>query len=152
MAQQYDLTNNPLEVERYKMAAHLIATGESISSAARQSNVGRNTISRLLRDPQVIGYIQEVRAEAEHKLKLSRQDVLKGYIHAIRQADIQGDPMTQIKGWDSVAKLEGLNAPEKHEHEHSGTIHHTKQELESMSDEQLEEIAQGEVYEHGEHE
>ncbi len=152
MAQQYDLTNNPLEVERYKMAAHLVATGESISSAAKQSQVSRNTINRLLRDPQVIDYIHVIRAEAEHKLKISRQDVLKGTLHAIRQADIQGDPMTQIKGWESIAKLEGLNAPEKHEHEHKGHIHHTKQELESMSDEELEQIAQGETYEHGEYE
>lgn len=151
MAQQ-NLTNNPLEVERYKLAAHLIATGESMAAAARQANVGRHTINRLLQDPQVIDYINVIRAEAEAKLKITRQDVLKGYVHSIRLAEMQGDPKTMIMGWDSVAKLEGLNAPERHEHEHRGHIHHTKQEMESLSDEELEQIANGEVYEHGEYE
>lgn len=134
------LTDDPLEVPRYKEFAHMIAMGHSQREAIKQTGTGNNTAVKLMRDSKVLGYIQEIRAEVEHELKITRQDALKGYTRAIRQADIQGDPKTQIAGWDSICRLEGLNAPEKHEHHHSGEIKHMQEDLRAKSDSELEKI------------
>lgn len=134
------LTNNPLEVVRYKEFAHMVAMGSTMTKAAKDAGVGNTTAVKLMRDDKVLGYIQEVRAEIEHELKITRQDALKGYTRAIRQADIQGDPKTQIAGWDSICRLEGLNAPEKHEHHHSGEIKHMQEDLRTKSTSELEKM------------
>ena len=136
------MTTDPMEVPRYKKFAYMIATGESLTAARRDCQVGGDTSLKLLKDPKVLNYIQQIRNDVEQELKVERKDVLKGYLHAIRQADIQSDPKTQIQGWDSVARLEGLNAPEKHEHRHEGEVTHRMQkDIESMSTEELEELA-----------
>ncbi len=133
-------TTNPLEVARYKEFAYLVGTGMSMTKAHNEVGMSSATAVKLMRDEKVLAYIQEVRTELEEEFKITRKDVIKGMIRAVRQADIQGEPMTQIAGWREIGKMEGMYAPQQHEHTVNGEIHHMDRDLRSKSTSELEKI------------
>jgi phage terminase small subunit len=45
--------------------------------------------------------------------RITRDDVIDGFMEAIRQAKLLGDPSTQIAGWREIGKMLGYYEPER---------------------------------------
>lgn len=131
------LTDDPLEVPRYREFAQRVAAGETQSQAMANSGIkGNSTIARLLKHPRVLNFIQEQRQQHLEKIDISRDDILRGFLSAIADAKLLSDPNAQIMGWREIGKFEGQYAPEKKEIDVSGTIN-IERKLTSMSTEDL---------------
>lgn len=81
-----------------------------------------------------------VRAELNSRINLSKEDVIRGMHDAIGRARIMSEPMTEIVGWEKIAKLMGYEAPQKHEVNVTATIQALQSNLKSLPDSELSKL------------
>lgn len=112
------------------------------SKAADTPSFG-NTVA--IRAP-VAAAIQERQLALREKFALKREDIVKGILSAIDDAKTLSDPATQIKGWSELAKMFGYYEPERKIVEISVEEATAKQQLATMSNEDLARLAGGAVY------
>lgn len=103
--------------------------------------------SIFLSRPAIRAALEVEQAKYRDQCKFKRDDVLNGLSEAIEQAKIQADPMGQIAGWREIAKICGFYAPETKKIELGGSAQRLLAKFEQLSDQELMEIAQGEVIE-----
>lgn len=103
-------------------------------------------VSRVATRPPVVAAIQERQLALREKFALKREDVVKGILSAIDDAKTLSDPATQIKGWSELAKMFGYYEPERRVVEISVEEATAKQQLATMSNEDLARLAGGAVY------
>jgi len=75
-------------------------------SGARQEG------SRLLAHADIRTIVQKKQADTATKLEITREDVLRGFLAAIQDAVVQGNPQAQIAGWRQIALMLGMYEPE----------------------------------------
>lgn len=78
--------------------------------AARLANMPYGSYSR----PHIVQAREQMRREIRGNLQVTRDDITFGLKEAITHARLLGEPMTMIVGYEKLAKLHGLNEPEKH--------------------------------------
>lgn len=81
-----------------------------------------------------------VRAELNSRVNISKDDVVRGMRDAIGRAQILGEPMTEIVGWEKIAKLLGYEAPQKHDVNVTATIEALQGNLKSLPDSELSKL------------
>jgi phage terminase small subunit len=126
------------------------STGLSIKSsnaAAGLSTTNKFASAEIEKRPNVRDLIDTKKRANAYMLGLTRDDVLQGMMDAIDQAKVLADPLTQIVGWRELAKVCGFYAPEVKRIELSEGARGYIQRLESMSDEQLMQIATADAIE-----
>jgi phage terminase small subunit len=101
--------------------------------------------SKIAKTPIVQAYVRGMRDELSDLTQLKRVDIIMGMTDAIEMARLAADPSAMIKGWSEVAKLLGLYAPEVKKVEMSIGGRSLTSRYETMSDEQLYEIIEGEA-------
>ena len=79
-------------------------------------------------------------AELNSRVNLSKEDVIRGMHDAVGRARILGEPMTEIVGWEKIAKLLGYEAPQKHEVNVTATIEAMQGSLKSLPDSELSKL------------
>lgn len=91
--------------------------------------------------------VQEaLREELDHyrqAAQVEREEVIAGIKDAINMAKLVADPNAMIKGWTELAKMLGYYAPEVKRVELSVPAERQRHQLETMSDNDLLEIASG---------
>lgn len=87
--------------------------GMSIREAAEFSGLQAGTVSKLMMEPKVKAYVAELQQEQADKLNISREEVMQGMLDAIKDAKLLGEPASQIRGWEQIAKMQGYYAPER---------------------------------------
>ena len=86
-------------------------------------------------------------------MQLTKEDISYGIQDAIGRAKILGDPMTEIIGWEKLAKLHGFDAPTKIDVNLTASVEVLQGHVRSMSDAELVKqlgagsIIDGEFYE-----
>lgn len=113
--------------------------------AAGYSETSTKAESVFMSRPAVRAALEVEQAKYRDQCKFKRDDVLEGLSEAINQAKIQADPMGQIAGWREIAKICGFYAPETKKIELGGSAQRLLDRFERLSDQELLEIAQGEV-------
>ena len=103
------------------------------------------TANALEKHPAVKELLKAEQRKNAYMLGLTREQVLQGMMDAIDQAKLLSDPLTQIAGWREVAKICGFYAPEVKKVELSGSGKQVIDRLRSLSDEELLQIAEGDV-------
>jgi hypothetical protein len=98
--------------------------------------------------PKITQALVNERAKNAFMLGLTRDKVLQGIVDAIDQAKLLADPMAQIAGWREAAKICGFYAPEVKKVELTGTAKRVVDRLQSLSDQELMEIAMAEDIEY----
>lgn len=78
-----------------------------------------------------------VRAELNSQVNISREDVVRGMSEAVNRARLLGEPMTEIIGWEKIAKLLGYDAPQKIEITSHSTMEVIQNNLRGLSDAEL---------------
>ena len=91
--------------------------------------------------PKITQALINQRARNAHMLGLTRDSVLQGFVDAIDQAKAMADPMAQIAGWREVGKVCGFYAPEVKKVELSGNAKRIIDRMQTLSDQELLEIA-----------
>jgi len=69
-------------------------------------------VAQLLSRPVVADAIRERQLALRAKYNITRDDIVKGVLEAIKDAKLLSDPATQLTGWRDLAKMLGLNEPE----------------------------------------
>jgi len=89
--------------------------GMTYKEASEYSGLAPGTISQLMTKPEIKEYVGRLQKQEEKKFKITREQVLEGFMEAINDAKLLSEPATQIRGWEQIAKMEGFYAAEKRE-------------------------------------
>lgn len=136
------LANNEAAHTRRLRAIEAVASmGMNLAEAAAYSGLKPKTISAMLKDKRVRKYIAKLRSHQDKRLKIKREDVVGGVLDAIDRAKMLGEPSNEIKGWDLIAKLEGLHAPERVIHELPEEARELVETLRSMDSAEIAKLA-----------
>jgi phage terminase small subunit len=133
---------NPLSMlnEQQKQFCLFVSEGKTAITAARLAGYKPNKVqieNRLMQNPKILHAIRHLQKKYEAKIVASRAKVLEGFLEAIEQAKMMGDPAVQIAGWREVGKMCGYYAPEIKEVHHTVGAKRVISQLEVMSDEDL---------------
>jgi len=113
---------------------------KAAARAAGYSNSGASaTMAVTSKGVQTV--LDEARQLLASATNLKKSDVLAGILDAIERARMLGEPSTEIKGWQEVAKMLGYYAPEVKRIELTTDQGRVKSKFEQMTDEELLEIA-----------
>lgn len=128
-----------------KQAAFVEArsNGMNIVQAAQAAGYSNPDVSgyAVERSPLVKAEIEKAFKRNERKAEMSKKKVMDGMIYAIEQAKLLADPTAQIAGWREVAKMCGYYEPKKVQVDISLSAKRMFSQFETMSDEELLQIA-----------
>lgn len=87
------------------------------------------------------GHVAQAREIARNAVRgscqVTKEDVTFGMKEAIGRAQILADPLTEILGWEKLAKLHGLDAPQKIDINVSESIKVVQEHVRSVPDNEL---------------
>jgi phage terminase small subunit len=136
--------------ERERLYVQARAQGMTHYPALRAAGYAESSSkaeSIFMSRPAIRAALAEEQAKYREQSRFKRDDVLNGLAEAIDQAKIQADPMGQIAGWREIAKICGFYAPETKKIELGGSAQRLLAKFEQLSDAELLQIAEGEVFE-----
>lgn len=117
------------------------ALGMTYREAAAHVNMPLSTVKSLMARDDVKAYMQQMQSAAAKKVDVTRERVMEGMLEAIEHARLVGEPGTEIRGWEALAKMQGYNAPEKHIHDLPEDTKELLESLRSVNDRELAEMA-----------
>jgi phage terminase small subunit len=103
----------------------------------------RVSASRLLTNAAVREAVDALERRNAEQLQITQQQVLEELKLAIQIAKQKSDPHAMIKGWVQIAKICGFYAPERKKIEVSATSRRVIDYMETLSKQELLEIAEG---------
>lgn len=122
------------------------------TSAARSAGYANpsQVAAVVLKRPNVQAALLKQRKHTEEVSGMTRKRVMDGFLEAISVGRLQADPLTMIAGWREVAKMCGYYEAVKHKVEVSvnGQVMHSQ--LQTLSDEELLRLAEGDKVVDGE--
>lgn len=137
--------DQPLTEMQRMFVHHLVHNKLNQTAAARQAGFNQPGTSAhaLVRNPRVIAAIAAERAEYAKASGMTKQKVIDGFSEAIDLARIKADPIAMIAGWREIGKMCGFYEPTKTKIEVSVQGQVLIQRMNSMSDEELLALAEG---------
>lgn len=117
-------------------------TQTAAARAAGFSNPG-TAANQMMQHPKIERAIAERRAEYAAASQVTKKKVIDGFLESIEMAKIKADPLTMIAGWREVGKMCGFYEPSKAKIEVSVNGQVLIQRLNTLSDEELLKIAEG---------
>jgi hypothetical protein len=135
----------PLTEMQRQFVVNLVDHGMTQTAAARAvgaSNPG-TAAYEWMRHPKVQRAIAERRAEYAAASQLTKKRVIDGFLESIAMAKIKADPLTMIAGWREVGKMCGFYEPTRAKIEVSMKGQVLIQHLNTLSDEELLRLAEG---------
>jgi hypothetical protein len=109
MDQQLEKVSSHLDEADANFVYNLEVLGMPVKAAAKLAGV---SVGRALQ-PIVVEARQRLKEELRGVTAITKEDVVYGIREAIDRARIFAEPMTEIVGWEKLAKLLGFNEPEK---------------------------------------
>jgi len=125
---------------RLKAIEAIAVVGMTHPEAAAYAGMTVNSVRALMQKDEVKRYIADIQQAQAKKLNVSREQVLQGMLNAIDHAVLLGEPATELRGWEALAKLQGYNAPERHIHEIPEDTKRYLDTVKEMRDEELYEL------------
>jgi hypothetical protein len=137
--------NVPLTEQQRRFVTHLVHDKLPQTAAARMAGYGdaASIASALMKNPKIQRAIAEERREYAIASGMTKQKVIDGFAEAIDLGRIKGDPVAMIAGWREIGKMCGFYEPTKTKVEVSVQGQVLIQRLNSMTDEQLLQLAEG---------
>lgn len=138
--------NNPILSERQiKFVEYYVDHRMSQTAAARLAGFSHpaETGHKLVRMPKIQKAIAERKKEYAVASQMTKKKVIDGFLEAIDMARIKGDPMSMISGWREIGKMCGFYEPSKTQIEISMNGQLLLHKLNTMSDEELLKLAEG---------
>lgn len=125
-----------------------IMQGMTKAGAALAAGYAHSGDYRSFQDNKAVkDYHKECIETERERTRITREDVINGMKTAIDDAQVLGDPSSQIKGWTEIGKILGYYAPEKKELQLGADAQALLASLEGLSTEQLLQMAGPDVIE-----
>lgn len=97
----------------------------------------------LMCKPQIVQAREALKTAMRGAMALTRDDVLFGIREAIDRARLISEPATEIMGWEKIAKIAGLDAPQKIDINITASVAVLKGHVRAMSDADLAKFVGG---------
>lgn len=91
----------------------------------------------LASKPHIIQARELTKREIRNAMQLTKEDISFGMRDAIDRARIMGEPMTEIVGWEKLAKLHGFDSPTKVDVNIHASVEVLRTNIRAMSDDEL---------------
>lgn len=128
--------------KRLKAIEAVCVHGMNKREAAAFCGLKTRTLNRLLEDPRVKQYMQDMQQAHAKRLNVKREQVIQGYLDAIEHAKATNEPAVEIRGWEAIAKMQGYNAPDRVLHDLSDDAKRLVEEMKDMDDSQVAQLAE----------
>ena len=137
--------SQPLTEKQRLFVHHLVNNKLNQTAAARQAGFNQpgTAANALMKNPKVLAAIAEERLEYAKASGMTKQKVIEGFSEAIDLARIKADPIAMIAGWREIGKMCGFYEATKAKIELSVQGQVLIQRLNTMSDEELLALAEG---------
>lgn len=137
--------SQPLTEMQRMFVHHLVHNKLNQTAAARQAGFNQpgTSATALMKNPKIQRAIAEERAEYARASGMTKRKVIEGFSEAIDLARIKADPIAMIAGWREIGKMCGFYEATKTEIKVSVQGQVLIQRLNSMSDEELLALAEG---------
>lgn len=135
--------NAPLTEMQRKFVVNFVDHGMTQTAAARAAGAVRagTAAHDWMRHPKVQRAIAARRAEYAVASQVTKKQVIDGFLESIKMAKLKADPIAMVTGWREVGKMCGFYEPTKAKIEVSVQGQVLIQRLNSMSDEELLQLA-----------
>ncbi len=135
----------PLTEMQRQFVAFLVDQRMTQTAAARAAGFAQpgTAANQMMQHPKIERAIAERRAEYAAASQVTKKKVIDGFLESIEMAKIKADPLTMIAGWREVGKMCGFYEPSKAKIEVSVNGQVLIQRLNTLSDEELLKIAEG---------
>lgn len=110
--------------------------GLPVRKAAQLANMSLGSIGK----PHIAQAREVTKRQIRGSMQITREDITFRMLEAIDRARILGEPMTEIVGLDKVAKLNGLDAPQRVDINLRASIEVVQANVRSLSDTELVEL------------
>lgn len=129
---------------RQRKYAELRAEGMPVAAASRAAGFkGTGSMKNQLEtDNRIQELIAKTKAQVAEDLKMTRKQVLEGFLEAIDIGRTMQDPHAMVKGWTEIGKMCGYYAPEVKNIHMSISAKRLVDKFETMSDEELLRLAE----------
>lgn len=118
-----------------------VEAGMDLKPAALAAGYHEDSVSKLIHRPTIAAVLQEIYVKSRDIAQINRMDVIDGMKDAIQDAKLLGDPASQIRGWREIGLIIGAYAPETKTINVNVTHEQLIKQIDSMSTDQLLEIA-----------
>lgn len=130
--------------EKQRLYVHHLVYGKlSHKAAARAAGYRGNLPKGMTDSPRVMHAIAVEREEYAKASAMTKKKVIDGFMEAIDMARTKADPVAMIAGWREVGKMCGFYEPSRAEIKVSVGGQVMIQKLNSMTDEELLALAEG---------
>lgn len=126
-----------LTQEEAEFVYNLEVLGLPVKKAASLAGVSYGLVTKA----HITQARELLKRELRGALAISKDDVVFGIREAVDRARLMGEPMTEIVGWEKIAKLLGYDAPQKVDINITASIDVLKAHARSMSDGELAKLA-----------
>lgn len=124
---------NHLTAEEAKFVYNVEVLQMPMQLAADQSGMPlRRAVS-----PHIVQARQLIKDEIRRTTGITKEDCVYGMRDAIDRARIFAEPMTEIVGWEKIAKLMGYDAPQRVDININATVEVIRGQLRHLPDEEL---------------
>lgn len=139
--------NTPLSELEHVFLYNVVDMRMPAVIAARHAGFANPTKAAnfLMQKPEIILAARQRRDEYAQLSKITKDRVTQGFLDAAEMARLQADPASMTKAWIEVAKLHGLYEATKVELNINAKHEVIVKNLQSMSDEELLAMAEGEA-------
>ena len=136
--------DKPLTTQQREFVKHW-AKGETIPNAMARAGYNDQPSYgyRMAKMPNILALYNEEKAKYEEAAQMTRQRVMDGLLEAVEMAKLMAEPATMVSGWREIGKMCGFYEPTKTKVEVSVQGQVLIQRLNSMSDEELLQLAEG---------
>lgn len=131
--------------EKQKLFVDAKMKGKKDKHAAQEAGATNGTL--LSRSEVVKAELEKARAEMRDLTKITRLEVIEGFMDGINIARTQADAANVIKGWSEIARVLGLAVPEVHKIELTVNQQRLRSKLEALSDAELLALQEGRILE-----
>lgn len=123
-----------------------VLDGKSRGQAALDAGYSSPSASSTIAKSEAVQVaLSERRVELSSATQITRAGVLNGILDAIEMARLMADPTAMLTGYRDISKMMGYNAPEVKKVEISDTSDRLHRRMQSLSDEDLLKIINGEA-------
>lgn len=135
----------PLTEMQRQFVTYFVDHQMTQTAAARAAGFAQpgTAANQMMQHPKIARAIAERRAEYAAASQVTKKKVIDGFLESIEMAKIKADPLTMIAGWREVGKMCGFYEPSKAKIEVSVNGQVLIQRLNTLSDEELLKIAEG---------
>jgi phage terminase small subunit len=142
------MSRQPITEQQRTFVKHRVL-GMSIVASARLAGYADPETNgyRLEKTPKLVKLMASERVKYEAAADITRREVIEGIKEGIEIGKAMQEGAVVINGWEKVAKICGLNAPERKEINVNLSGKAQIEHLRTLTDEQLLELANAEVLE-----